>query len=99
MVKEIKISIDRKTGSRILEVYTLDFISDRNHRLGWFGLHFRHFAIKMLLKWADKVYVPDCTTSMNLVRYYFYPRENIVVDRTILTTTKTKSGKSHPQSY
>ena len=67
-------------------IYGLDFISDRNHTYGWLGLHFRHFRIKLLLKWADKVYVPSCDVAVDLVKYYFYSRENIIVDRTILSS-------------
>lgn len=88
MSKEIKIYRNQKDGMKIMEVYALDFISDRDHKLGWFGLHFRHFRIKILLKWADKVYVPDYQVAVDLVKYYFYSRENIVVDRTILPADK-----------
>ena len=88
MVHEIKTYRNPKDGIRTLEIYRLDFISDRNHTLGWFGLHFRHFRIKILLKWTDKVLVPDYDVAMDLVKYYFYPRENIVVDRTILPVDK-----------
>ena len=75
-------------GERVLEIHGLDFISDRNHKYGWLGLHIRHFRIKILLKWADKVYVPSCDVAIDLVKYYFYPRENIVVDRAILSSDK-----------
>lgn len=88
MSKEIKIYRNQKDGVKIMEIYALDFISDRDHKLGWFGLHFRHFRIKILLKWADKVYVPDYQVAVDLVKYYFYSRENIVVDRTILPADK-----------
>jgi hypothetical protein len=88
MSKEIKIYRNQKDGMKIMEIYALDFISDRDHKLGWFGLHFRHFRIKILLKWADKVYVPDYQVAVDLVKYYFYSRENIVVDRTILPADK-----------
>ena len=88
MEQEIKIYRDYKTGNRIAEIYDLSYISDRSHTLGWFGLHFRHFRTKLLLKWADKVYVPDCDVAVDLVRYYFYPHRNIVVDRTILPSHK-----------
>lgn len=86
---EIKICRDKKTGIRRLEIHDLSFISDRNHTFGWFGLHYRHFLIKIFLKWADKVYVPDFDVAVDLVRYYFYPRENIIVDRTILSSHKS----------
>lgn len=88
MSKEIKIYRNPKDGMKVLEIYALDFISDRDHKLGWFGLHFRHFRIKILLKWADKVYVPDYQVAIDLVKYYFYPRANIVVDRNILPSDK-----------
>ena len=88
MVQEIKIYKDPRTGSRIVEIYDLSYIDNRNHEFGWFGLHFRHFRTHLLLKWADKVYVPDCDVAIDLVRYYFYPRQNIVVDRKILPSDK-----------
>ena len=84
MSQEIKIYRNPKEGTKVLEIYSLDFISDRDHKLGWLGLHFRHFRIKLLLKWSDKVYVPSYDVAMDLVKYYFYSRDNIVVDRTIL---------------
>ena len=88
MSKEIKIYRNQTDGMKIMEIYALDFISDRDHKLGWFGLHFRHFRIKILLKWADKVYVPDYQVAVDLVKSYFYSRENIVVARTILPADK-----------
>jgi hypothetical protein len=88
MSKEIKIYRNQKDGMKVMEIYALDFISDRDNKLGWFGLHFRHFRIKILLKWADKVYVPDYQVAVDLVKYYFYSRENIVVDRTMLPADK-----------
>lgn len=84
MEHEIKIYRNPKDGAKVLEIYTLAFISDRDHGYGWLGLHFRHFRIKLLLKWADKVYVPDFQVAIDLVKYYFYSRDRIVVDRTIL---------------
>lgn len=89
MSRFIKIYRNNKTGQRIAEVYDVSFISDRNHGLGWFRLHIRHFSIKILLKWADKIYVPDYDVAMDLVKYYFYPRQKIVIDRTILSTHKS----------
>ena len=89
MAREFKIYKD-KDFSRILEIRTLAFISDRDHKFGWFGLHFRHFCIKILLKWADKAYVPDCNVAVDLVKYYFYPKDKIVVDRTRMTDKKSK---------
>lgn len=83
MERDIKIYKDRLTGTKVLEIYDLSFISDRNHSLGWFGLHYRHLRIKFLLKWADKVLVPDYSVAVDIMKYYFYPGKNIVVDRSI----------------
>lgn len=89
MTREFKIYRDND-GCRILEIRTLAFISDRNHKFGWFGLHYRHFSIKILLKWADRVYVPDCNVAVDLIKYYFYPKEKIVVDRTRMADKKSR---------
>ena len=89
MGKEINTYRNPKDGNKVLEIYSLDFISDRNHTYGWLGLHLRHFRIKILLKWADKVHVPAYDVAMDLVKYYFYPRERIHVDRTILPSDKS----------
>ena len=85
MSHEIRTYRKPNGGDKVVEIHGLDFISDRNHKYGWLGLHYRHFRIKLLLKWADKVYVPSCDVAVDLVKYYFYPRENIIVDRTILS--------------
>ena len=88
MSHEIRTYRKPNGGEKVLEIHGLDFISDRGHKYGWFGLHFRHFRIKALLKWADKVYVPSCDVAIDLVKYYFYPRENIIVDKTILSNSR-----------
>lgn len=88
---EHEIKIYDKEGLRVLEIYSLAFISDRNHKYGWLGLHFRHLRLKFLLKRVDKVYVPDYSVAIDLVKYYFYSRENIIVDRTILDSGQALS--------
>ena len=88
MVREFKIYKERKTGLRSMDIYDLSFISDRNHKLGWFGLHLRHFTIKVFLKCADRVRVPDYKVAIDLIKYYFYPKDRITVDRTILPADK-----------
>jgi len=76
---------DSQTGKRILEVYDLSFLSERDSGYGWVKLHFNHFRLKFFLKRADRIYVPDCTLAIDLVRYYFVPKEKIVVDKTIFS--------------
>ena len=90
MAKEIKISRDRRTGKRMVQIYSLDFLGDRNNGYSWLGLHYRHFRIKLLLRWAKKVYVPDFSVAIDLIKYYFYPMDNIVVDRSILMPHKSQ---------
>ena len=88
MAHVIKIYKDIKTGHKIVQIRDLSYISDRNHTLGWFRLHLRHFTIKILLKWADNVHVPDFSVAMDLVKYYFYPRTKIILDRGLLQQDK-----------
>ena len=90
MAREIKISRNPRTGKRVVQIHSLAFISDRDHGYSWLGLHYRHFRIKLLLRWAKKVYVPDFSVAIDLVKYYFYPKDNIIVDRSILLPDEPK---------
>lgn len=71
---------DGRMGMRIVEVDDLSFLKDRNHSWGWLRRHFNHFRLKLALRRADRIYVPDCLVAVDLVRYYFIPKEKIVVD-------------------
>lgn len=89
MKEIVRIFRHHKSQCRTAEIYDLSFISNRNNRYGWLGLHYRHFYIKAVLVWAQKIYVPDFTVAMDLIKYYFCPKEKIVVDRTILRSRPT----------
>jgi len=70
---------DKKSGKRIVEVGDLSFISDRNHRYGWLRLHYRHHRLRLALKRADKVIAADHQVARDVVRYYFVPKDKIVL--------------------
>ena len=67
----------KENGSRVVEIDDLTFISDRRHKLGWLGLHIKHFSIKFALSRADKVIVPSIDVAKDVVRYYFFPKDRI----------------------
>ena len=69
----------KKNGTRVVEISDLTFISDRRHKLGWLGLHIRHFSIKFALSRADNVIVPSADVAKDVVRYYFFPKDSIYI--------------------
>jgi len=71
---------DAKTGEKIVEVYDLSFLRDRNHPYSWLKRHFLHFRLKFALWKADRVYAKDTIIGVDLVRYYFVPKEKIIVN-------------------
>lgn len=81
----------KKNGTRVVEISDLTFISDRRHKLGWLGLHIRHFSIKFALSRADKVIVPSADVAKDVVRYYFFPKDRIY----ITGSTEPYSATSH----
>ena len=68
-----------KDGLRIVEVEDLTFISDRDYPYNWFQRHFRHHRIRLALKKADVVIAASPEVAIDLVRYYFVPKDKIVV--------------------
>ncbi len=71
---------DKITGKKVVEVDDLSFLKQRNHQWGWFRRHFNHFRLKFALCRADRIYVPNCEVAVDLVRYYFVPKDKIAVD-------------------
>lgn len=82
--------IDKNTGNRIVEVYDLSFLREKDHPYGWLKRHFLHFRLKLALRGADRIFVTDTKTGVDLVRYYFVQKEKIVVN----TFLKSVSDKS-----
>lgn len=71
---------DPKTGKIIAEIYDLSFLRDKDHPYGWLKRHMLHFRIKIMIHNTDKIYVPDATMAIDLVRYYFVSKEKISVN-------------------
>ena len=70
----------KENNIRIVEIDDLSFISNREHKLGWLGLHMRHFRIKYQLSRADKVLVPSADVAADVAKYYFFPKDSIFVN-------------------
>ena len=81
----------KQNGKRVVEIDDLSFISNRNHKLGWLGLHLTHFRIKLALSRADKVFVPNENVAWDVFRYYFFPKDRIL----LVATGKPYSESSH----
>lgn len=68
-----------KEGRNIIEVDDLTFIGDRDYPYNWFQRHFHHHRLRLALKKADLVVAADTRVAVDLVRYYFVPKERIVI--------------------
>ena len=68
-----------KDGRRVVEVEDLTFISDWNYPYNWFQRHFYHHRIRLALKRVDIVVAASEQVAIDLVRYYFVPKDKIVV--------------------
>lgn len=68
-----------KEGRNIIEVDDLTFIGDRDYPYNWFQRHFHHHRLRLSLKKADLVVAADTRVAVDLVRYYFIPKERIVI--------------------
>lgn len=79
-----------KAGEVIVEVGDLSFLKEKKHPYGWLKRHFLHFRLKLALRKADRIYVNDLSTAIDLVRYYFVPKDKIAVK----ASTNSPSHKS-----
>lgn len=70
---------DKESGKRIVEVDDLSFISEHDHPYNWFQRHFYHHRLRLRLRRADMVLVPDQKTAILVSRYYFFPKDKIKV--------------------
>lgn len=68
-----------KEGRNVIEVDDLTFIGDRDYPYNWFQRHFHHHRLRLALKKADLVVAADTRVAVDLVRYYFVPKEMIVI--------------------
>jgi hypothetical protein len=70
---------DYRISKRIIEVEDLSFLSDRNHRYGWIRRHYRHHRLRRALKKAEKIIASDSDVATDIVRYYFVPKDRIII--------------------
>ena len=68
-----------KEGRNIIEVDDLTFIGDRDYPYNWFQRHFHHHRLRLSLKKADLVVAADTRVAVDLVRYYFVPKERMLI--------------------
>ena len=66
-------------GRRVVEIDDLTFISDRDYPYNWFQRHFHHHRIRLALKRVDIVIAASPEVAIDLARYYFVPKDKIVV--------------------
>ena len=65
-------------GKQVVEIDDLSFLKEHDHRYNWFQRHWRHHRIRLAVRKADIVIVPDQETAIDAARYYFIPKEKII---------------------
>lgn len=68
-----------KEGRMVIEVGDLTFIGDRDYPYNWFQRHFHHHRLRLALKKADRVVAANPQVAVDLVRYYFVPKDIIII--------------------
>lgn len=68
-----------KITGKVVEVNDLSFISDRVHRYGWIRRHYNHHRLRRALRRADHVIAGNPKIAVDVVRYYFVPKDKITV--------------------
>lgn len=66
-------------GRRVVEVGDLSYLKEREHHYNWFQRHYHHHSLRLALKKADLVIVSTPETAIDVVRYYFVPKDKIKV--------------------
>ena len=66
-------------GRRVVEVGDLSYLKEREHHYNWFQRHYHHHRLRRALKKADLVIVSTPETAIDVVRYYFVPKDKIKV--------------------
>ena len=72
-----------KEGRKVVEVGDITYLKEREHPYNWFQRHWHHHRLHIAIKKADLVIVPDPETAVDVTRYYFIPRERILMKRTV----------------
>lgn len=66
-------------GRRVVEVGDLSYLKEREHHYNWFQRHYHHHRLRIALKKADLVIVSTPETAIDVIRYYFVPKDKIKV--------------------
>lgn len=78
MKTKTKIS-DYTISKRHIEVNDLSFLSDRDHRYGWFRRHYKHHRLRRALKKQRQIIASNPQVAYDLRRFYFLPKERITL--------------------
>ena len=65
-------------GKRVIEVSDISYLKERDHHYNWFQRHWHHHRLRIAIKKADVVIVPDTDTAFDIHRYYFIPMDRII---------------------
>ncbi len=68
-----------RSKKRVVEVHDLSFLSDRNHRYGWFRRHYRHHRLRIALRRAKAIVAANPDVAKDLTRYYFIAKNRITL--------------------
>ena len=66
-------------GRRVVEVGDLSYLKEREHHYNWFQRHYHLHRHRIALKKADLVIGSTPETAIDVVRYYFVPKDKIKV--------------------
>ena len=86
---------ETETGKMAVEVYDLSFLREKEHPYGWLRRHFLHLRLKLALRKADIIYVSETSTGIDLVRYYFVPKDKIKVNADINGNPSSDYNHNH----
>lgn len=70
-----------KQGRKVIEVGDISYLKEREHRYNWFQRHWHHHRLRIAIKKADIIIVPDPETAVDVVRYYFVPKDKIIIKK------------------
>ena len=66
-------------GRKVIEVEDLSYLTDRNHPYNWLQRHYHHHRLRIAIKKANIVIVPDQKTATDVRRFYFIPKDKIII--------------------
>lgn len=70
-----------KQGRKVIEVGDISYLKEREHRYNWFQRHWHHHRLRIAIKKADIIIVSDPETAVDVVRYYFVPKDKIIIKK------------------